>query len=42
MENNVLERRFIIFPFQIGGQGKEQFSFFVPPPRRERKNRLKK
>lgn len=37
MENNVLERRFIIFPFQIGGQGKEQFSFYVPspPPREE-------
>lgn len=32
MENNVLERRFIIFPFQIGGQGKEQFSFFIPSP----------
>ncbi len=30
MENNVLERRIIIFPFQMGGQGKEQFSFFVP------------
>ncbi len=30
MENNVLERRFIIFPFQIGPQGKEQFSFFIP------------
>jgi len=30
MENNVLERRFIIFPFQIGAQGREQFSFFVP------------
>ncbi len=36
MGNNVLERRFIIFPFQIGGQGKEQFSFFIPsPPVRE-------
>ena len=30
MENNLLERRFIIFPFQIGAQGREQFSFFVP------------
>ena len=30
MENNILERRFIIFPFQIGAQGREQFSFFVP------------
>jgi hypothetical protein len=32
LENNILERRFIIFPFQIGAQGREQFSFFVPPP----------
>lgn len=30
MENNVLERRIVIFPFQMAGQGKEQFSFFVP------------
>lgn len=29
-ENNVLERRFIIFPFQIGGREREQFSFFIP------------
>ncbi len=29
IENNTMERRFIIFPFQIGPQGKEQFSFFV-------------
>jgi hypothetical protein len=32
MENNILERRFIIFPFQIGAQGREQFSFFIPSP----------
>ncbi len=32
LENNTLERRFIIFPFQIGAQGREQFSFFVPSP----------
>ncbi len=32
LENNILERRFIIFPFQIGAQGREQFSFFVPSP----------
>jgi hypothetical protein len=37
MENNVLERRFVIFPFQIGAQGREQFSFFTPffPPKDE-------
>ncbi|MBM4276834.1 MAG: hypothetical protein FJ130_02995 [Deltaproteobacteria bacterium] len=32
MENNILERKFIIFPFQIGAQGREQFSFFVSSP----------
>lgn len=31
-ENNVLERRFILFPFQIGGQEREQFSFLIPRP----------
>lgn len=31
-ENNVLERRFIIFPFQIGGHEREQFSFLIPRP----------
>lgn len=30
LENNILERRFIIFPFQIGAQGNEEFSFSVP------------
>jgi len=37
LENNILERRFIIFPFQIGAQGKEEFSFSVPisPPKGE-------
>ncbi len=37
LENNALERRFIIFPFQLGGQGREQFSFLIPrpPSRRE-------
>ncbi len=29
LENNVFERTFIIFPFQIGPQGKEEFSFSV-------------
>lgn len=32
LENNSLERRFIIFPFQLGGQGREQFSFLIPRP----------
>ncbi|MGZ3589722.1 MAG: CARDB domain-containing protein [Thermodesulfobacteriota bacterium] len=27
LENNVLERAFIIFPFKIGPQGREEFSF---------------
>jgi hypothetical protein len=27
LENNVLERTFIIFPFRLGPQGKEEFSF---------------
>jgi hypothetical protein len=37
LENNIFERRFIIFPFQLGSQGREQFSFFVPfhPPKDE-------
>lgn len=30
-ENNTFERRFIVFPFQIGPRGREQFSFFIPP-----------
>jgi hypothetical protein len=35
LENNVLERTFIIFPFRIGSQGKEEFSFsFSPSGRR--------
>jgi hypothetical protein len=32
-ENNVLERTFIIFPFRIGPQGKEEFSFSFSSPR---------
>lgn len=33
LENNVLERTFIIFPFKIGPRGGEEFSFsFSPPP----------
>jgi hypothetical protein len=33
LENNVLERTFIIFPFQIKPQGKEEFSFTFLAPR---------
>jgi len=33
LENNVLERTFIIFPFRIGPQGKEEFSFSFSSPR---------
>jgi len=30
LENNVLERTFIIFPFKIGGQERKEFSFSIP------------
>jgi len=33
LENNVLERTFIIFPFRIGPQGREEFSFSFSGPR---------
>jgi archaellum component FlaG (FlaF/FlaG flagellin family) len=33
LENNVLERTFIIFPFKIEPQGKEEFSFSFLAPR---------
>jgi hypothetical protein len=33
LENNVLERTFIIFPFKIGPQGREEFSFSFIAPR---------
>ena len=32
LENNVLERTFIIFPFRIGPQGREEFSFSFSSP----------
>ncbi len=41
-ENNVLERRFIIFPFQMGGQEREQFSFLIPKTNLEEENSLGK
>lgn len=33
LENNVLERTFIVFPFRVGAQGKEEFSFSFSSPR---------
>jgi hypothetical protein len=33
IENNVIERTFIIFPFNIKPQGKEEFSFSFLTPR---------
>lgn len=44
LENNALERRFIIFPFQLGGQGREQFSFIIarPSPKEENLSELVK
>jgi archaellum component FlaG (FlaF/FlaG flagellin family) len=33
LENNVLERTFIIFPFRIGPHGREEFSFSFSAPR---------
>jgi len=33
LENNVLERTFMIFPFRIGPQGREEFSFSFSAPR---------
>ena len=33
LENNVLKRTFIIFPFRIGPQGREEFSFSFSAPR---------
>jgi len=31
LENNMIERTFIVFPFQIGGQEKDEFSFKFSP-----------
>ncbi len=33
LENNIVERTFIIFPFKIRSQGKEEFSFSFSAPR---------
>jgi len=32
LENNIFERTFIIFPFRIGPQGKQEFSFPISSP----------
>jgi hypothetical protein len=42
LENNVLERTFIIFPFKIGPQGKEEFSFSFFAPRLRSKAQTEK
>jgi hypothetical protein len=33
LENNVLEKTFVIFPFKIGPRGGEEFTFSMSPPR---------
>jgi hypothetical protein len=30
LDNNVLERTFIVFPFEIGGRERKEFSFLIP------------
>jgi hypothetical protein len=42
LENNVLERTFIIFPFKIRPQGKEEFSFSFFAPRLRSKAQTEK
>jgi hypothetical protein len=42
IENNVLERTFIIFPFQIKPQGREEFSFSFLAPRIRSKDQAEK
>jgi hypothetical protein len=42
LENNVLERTFIIFPFKIKPQGKEEFSFSFLAPRLRSKAQTEK
>ena len=42
LENNVLERTFIIFPFRIGPQGREEFSFSFSAPRRHGEGQTEK
>jgi hypothetical protein len=42
LENNVLERTFIIFPFKIGPQGREEFSFSFSAPRPQEEGQTEK
>jgi subtilase family serine protease len=42
LENNVLEREFIIFPFSMGPQGREEFSFSFSAPRPRGEGRTEK
>lgn len=42
LENNILERIFIIFPFRIGPQAKEEFSFSISPVRHPISSRTEK
>jgi archaellum component FlaG (FlaF/FlaG flagellin family) len=42
LENNVLQRTFMIFPFHIGPQGKEEFSFSFSYPRPPSEGQLDK
>ena len=42
LENNILERTFILFPFKIKPQGKEEFSFSFSDPRLRSKSQLEK
>ena len=42
LENNVLDRTFIIFPFRIGPQGREEFSFSFSFPRPPSEGQIEK
>jgi len=42
LENNILERTFIIFPFRFGSQGKEEFSFSFSFPRPQSEGQIEK
>jgi subtilase family serine protease len=42
LENNVLERTFIIFPFRIGPHGREEFSFSFSAPRPQSEGQAEK
>ena len=42
LENNILERTFIIFPFKLGPQGREEFSFSFSSPRPQSEGQIEK